>query len=170
MKVPKLILTVGLIVFLTAPAQAMERIEGGFDWDPLYFTCLDDTLYGTVYYTLLSHKVNTPSGVAHTIESYFGTGYIYSPETMRTWTQRFAIPIISHNMTLHQGETFMVQDHEVFIPDQPGDPLFFIEQMYKFTVNANGELVVEMMYPDPDTVWPDDYARCVGTGKNSKRK
>lgn len=172
MKVPRLIIAAALFTCLSAPAHAMQRIEESFDWPGFYFTCLDDTLYGTVTYTLLSHEVNTPSGVAHTISSFFGTGIIYSPSTLRTWTQRFAIPWL-HTMTLHQGETSMIQDHEVYIPDQPGDPLFFIEQSYKFTVNANGELVVDLNNtPDPGdgTVFPDDYTRCVGTGKTSKHK
>ena len=168
MKVPRLIFAASLSVFLITPAQAMQRIEDSFDWIGLYFTCLDDTLYGTVNYTLLSHEVNTPSGVTHTIGSFYGTGYVYSPETMRTWTQRFAIPIVG-TVKLHAGETYMVNDHEVYIPDDPHDPLFFIEQSYRFTVNANGELTVEIAHPGPDTVWPDDYARCVGTGKESKR-
>jgi len=167
MKIPRLIIAVALLIFLTAPAQAMERIEGGFDWDPLYFTCLDDTLYGTVHYTYMYQEVNTPSGVAHTISNYIGTGYNYSPETMRTWTHRFVFP---STFTVHQGETSMLMGHEVFIPDDPHDPVFFIEQSYKFTINANGELVVDMVHPDPGTVWPDDYARCVGTGKESKHK
>jgi hypothetical protein len=169
MKVQRLMLVGALFMFLAAPAQAMEQIEDSFDWPGFYLTCLDDTLYGTVYYTLHSHEVNTPSGVAHTIGSFYGTGAIYSPETLRTWTQRFAIPIIG-TVTIHQGETYMYTDHEVYIPDQPGEPLFFIDQSYKFTVNANGELVVELIHPDPDTVWIDDYARCVGIGKESRHK
>jgi hypothetical protein len=169
MKVQRLLLTASLFIILTAPAQAMERIEVSFDWPGFYFTCLDDTLYGTVTYTLLSHEVNTPSGVAHTIESFFGTGFIYSPETLRTWTQRFAIPGTSRAMTINEGETYFWVDHEVYIPDDPHDPLFFIELSYKFTVNANGELVVNLdNWSNPD--FPDYYTRCVGTGKESKRK
>ena len=167
MKISRLIIAAALLIFLTAPAQAMEREEGGFDWPGFYFSCLDDTLYGTVHYTAMSHEVNTPSGVAHTVSNFIGTGYIYSPETMRTWTQRFAFP---STMTVHKGETYMLIGHEVYIPDDPHDPVFFLEQTYKLTVNANGELVVDLTYPDdPDAVFPDDYSRCVGTGKASRK-
>ena len=168
MKMPRLILGAALFIFLTAPAQAMERIEDSFEWNDgngFYFTCLDDTLYGTVYYTLRSHVVTTPSGVVHSLENYYGTGIVYSPATGGTWTQRFAIPIVG-TVALHQGETFMVQDHEVYIPDRPRDPVFFLPTSYKVTVNANGDLVVEMVKPDEDTVWPDDYVRCVGKKAN----
>lgn len=164
MKVPRLILAAALLVFLAAPAQAMQRKGESFDWPGFYFTCLDDTPYGTVTCTLLSHEVSTPSGVVHKIESFYGTGIIYSPETLRTWTQRFAIPSVE-TMKVHQGETSMLHSHEVYIPDQPGDPLFFIEMSYQLTVNANGDLVVNLNnIPDDGdgTVFPDDYARCVG--------
>lgn len=161
MTVARRILAAALLILLAAPAQAIERIEDSFDWPGFYFTCLDDTLYGTINYTLLSHEVNTPSGVGHKIESYFGTGFIYSPETLRTWTVRFAIPGTSHTMTFNEGETYFFNDHELYVPDDPHDPLFFIEMSYKFTVNANGELVVELDdWSDPD--FPDHYTRCVG--------
>lgn len=143
--------------------RGIHQEDWSFDWpdDGFYFSCLNDTLYGTVYVTTRSHSFETPSGVVHLVESFFGTGYIYSKTTGRTWTQRFAIP---GTMSAKVGNGTVVQwvDNENYIPDEPGGQHFFIRVTYKLTVNANGDLVVERERPEGAAVFPDDYSRCTG--------
>ena len=144
--------------------RGITQEEWSFDWpdEGFYFSCLNDTLYGTVYVTTRSHAFETPSGVVHLVEGFFGTGHIYSLTTGRTWTQRFAIPGTA-SMKVGQGQTVQWEDNENYIPDQPGGQHFFIRATYKLTVNANGNLVVERAVPEGALVFPDDYSRCAGS-------
>jgi len=142
--------------------KGAQRIEDSFDWpeNGFYIECLNDFLTGTVYYTLLSHEVETPSGKVHIISSFFGTGHIYSLTTGETWTQKFSIAQV---IKVGPGEVINVQDREKYMPDDPHGTVFFMEYVYKITVNANGELVVYRETPITD--FPSDISRCAGKGK-----
>ena len=141
-----------------------QKIEGSFDWPEqgFYFSCLNDFLSGTVFYTIVSHEVETPSGNVHMISSYFGTGHIFSLTTGETWTQKFSFPGV---FKVGRGETVMIQGREKFIPDDPHGTVFFIEQWFKVTVNANGELKVFRDSSPLGIDFPSDVSRCAGKGK-----
>jgi hypothetical protein len=138
-----------------------QHIEGSFDWpaEGFYFSCLNDYLTGTVFYTIVSHTVETPSGNVHMITNFFGTGHIYSLTTGETWTQKFSFPEI---FKVLPRENTMIQGREKFIPDDPHGTRFFIEQWYKVTVNANDELVVYRDSTPIGTDFPSDVSRCAG--------
>jgi hypothetical protein len=136
-----------------------QKIEDSFNWpeDGFYISCLNDYLSGTVFYTMLLHTVETPSGNVHMVQSFFGTGHIYSLTTGETWTQKFSIPGV---LKVGPGETVILQDREKYIPDDPHGTVFFIEGALKITVNANGELKVLRDSFTPD--FPEDATRCAG--------
>ena len=151
------------VAFAKSP-HGITHEEWSFDWpdEGFYFSCLNDTLNGTIDVTTRSHVFETPSGVVHVVEGFFGTGHVYSQTTGRTWTVRFAIPGTA-SMKVGKGQTVQWEDNENYIPDEPGGQHFFIRATYKLTVNANGDLVVERATPDGALVFPDDYTRCVGS-------
>ena len=161
--VAKLGVALGTAVMLMVSASAVgggkgaQHIEDSFDWPEqgFYIPCLNDHLSGTVYYRMLSHTVETPSGNVHMIQSFHGTGHIYSLTTGETWTQKFSIPQV---IKVGPGETVNVQDREKYIPDDPHGTVFFIELWLKITVNANGELKVFR----EELNFPAEGIRCAG--------
>jgi hypothetical protein len=144
--------------------KGAQRVEGSFDWpeEGFYFECLNDHLSGTVFYTVLMHTVETPSGNIHMIENFFGTGHIYSLTTGETWTQKFSIPV---NTKIGPGEHFVMRASEKYLPDDPHGTVFFIERWTTIIVNANGELKVLRDNQGPDIDFPSDVSRCAGKGK-----
>jgi hypothetical protein len=155
------LLSVGLAS--AGPPNGIQQTEWSFDWpdEGFYIPCLDDTLNGTINVTTRSHSFETPSGNVHMIESFYGTGYVFSKTTGNTWVVHFAIPV-NGNMKVDQGETSMFVDRENYIPDEGNGRHFFIEWWFNLTVNANGELKVAREVPPPGSIFPDDYTRCVG--------
>ena len=153
------LLVAGLAV--AGQSRGIQHEEWSFDWpeEGLYFSCLNDTLNGTIDVIIRSHSFETPSGVSHIVEGFFAVGQVFSKTTGRTWTARGSIP---GSFKLGKGETALRVDIENYIPDSPGGQHFFIRMTYKLTVNANGELVVERSVPADALVFPDDYSRCVG--------
>ena len=164
-KTAKLAVVFSATAILLASAAAIggpngaQKFEDSFNWPEqgFYISCLNDYLSGTVFYTMVSHTVETPSGNVHMIQSFFGTGHIYSLTTGETWTQKFSIPQV---FKVGPGETVNVQDREKFIPDDPHGTVFFIEAGLKITANANGELVVLRDPFTPNS--PEDLTRCAG--------
>ena len=148
------------------PPNKIQHQEWSFDWieEGWYIPCLNDTLNGTVYVTTRSHSFETPSGTVHVIESFFGTGHIYSKITWNTWTQRVSIPINS-NVVLGKGQTYKYIDRNHYIPNEGDGRHFIMAGTYFLSVNANGELKVEREVPTPGSAFPDDYARCMGYDK-----
>jgi hypothetical protein len=143
------------------PPNGIEQVEGSFDWpeEGWYVPCLNDTLHGTVYYTMRAHSFDTPSGNSHWIESFYGVGYIYSKTTGNTWTQRFKFPI-NGNVKLGKGETYKLLATLVYVPDEGDGPLWFEEFSVMIVVNANGELKVER--ESPPGLDFGDRTRCAG--------
>lgn len=157
------VLTVAALSANAGPPNGVQQVEGSFDWpeEGWYIPCLNDTLNGTVYYTVLSHYFETPSGNYHYIESFYGVGYIYSKTTGNTWTQRFKFPI-NGNVILGKGETSRYKGSLVYVPDEGDGRVWFTEQSYILVVNANGELKVERESPPPGSEFVADYTRCAG--------
>ena len=173
-KTPKRgMLTCGMLMLSAAgvaaagPPKGIQHYDWSFEWFPegIYVPCLNDTLTGMVYVTTRSHSFETPSGTVHMVESFFGTGYVYSNTTGNSWSLRFAIPITG-NVVLGKGETYNVAQNENYVPDVGDGRHWFYASNYKLTVNANGELVVERSVPPDDGEWQmGDYTRCVGNDK-----
>lgn len=164
----KSLVSVTILLLMAGVASAgapngIQHIEESFDWPEqgFYIPCLDDTLNGTIHYTLRTHSFQTPSGTAHMIESFYGIGYIFSKTTGNTWIVRFAIPI-NGNSKIEQGQNYKLVQRENYIPDEGNGRHFFIESWYNLNVDANGELKVEREVPAASSVFPDDYTRCVG--------
>jgi hypothetical protein len=120
-----------------------------------YVPCLGENIAGVEHITGTYHEVVTPSGTYHLLDNWKFWGEWTGLVTGRTWVSQGLSP---YQDNIGPGYAGQWVSKIKYTPLDGDGPIFFWENEFKITVNANGELVVDRSF-NPN---PEELTRCVG--------
>jgi hypothetical protein len=141
---------------IAAEPRGMQTYEFPFETD-VYVPCLNEYVHDFELITVRSHEFVTQAGAYHWVSNLQSDMTLVGADTDRTWSG-VAIARGPLNVKIGKGEVDQWVVRAVLKPGATGGPMLHLERHYKFTVNANGELVVDR--PESPI---DEWIRCVDT-------
>ena len=121
----------------------------------VYVDCLGENIAGVEHIRGAYHEVFTPSGIYHLLDNWKFSGELTGLVTGRTWVAKGVSPFQAN---VGPGQAAQWLSKIVYKPLSGDGPIFFYENEFKVTVNANGELVVDR----PFNTNVEELFRCAG--------
>ena len=127
-----------------------------------YFSCLGEQIEFEGVISVRLQEFETPSGVYHFVAMDKANFFAYGVQTGRVWVT----PAFHRNtsQTVKKGEAFKYVSRDHYLPVEGDGPRWRFDHEWKFTINANGELVTEHgdAWLDFPNAPPDSAVRCLG--------
>jgi hypothetical protein len=123
---------------------------------PFYIPCVGEYVINYIYGEARYHLFQTSSGTVHFIDQWFVKSYLVSQDSDKVWLGYGNAPL-EFNAKLEQGAVRQWVSHGRFVPVEGHGAELISQNTWKFTVNANGELVMLN-----DETPPEQVFRCVG--------
>lgn len=157
---PRMMVLSALAMIVAGSAMAgeprgMQRFSFETTWTPEYYPCLGEYLTFNVFVEVTLHEFVSPSGVYH-FAGHTDEHYLATAPSGREWVGRGAY---SEALSGNKGATDRFGRRMVLKPTTDDTPMFLFNFQWKWTVNANGELVVERV-PSPE-----DAVKCLPNRK-----
>jgi len=118
-----------------------QVLEFEFDNPPIYVDCINEVVTRHVVVESRYHEFETPSGTFHILDKWQYSAYHVGTTTGRVWVGEGVSPF-QLNTKLEQGAVQQWVSTGKFIALGEQAPVYLYKDTFKFTVNANGELVV----------------------------
>ena len=163
MRTNRNLLTIASLCVLTVWASSayanngIQRLEDELSFPAVYIACLGETVKFEIKRSISFHIFVTPSGNFHLLDNWKLTYMLTGNSTQRTWYARGGSPF---QQNVGPGETVQYTANVVAKPLTGDGPKFKFHENFKVTVNANGELVVNMW--NFDGVDPSEHWQCFG--------
>jgi hypothetical protein len=134
--------------------RPIERENG-----PFYMPCLGEEVINYVFGEARYHIFQTSSGTQHFIDMWLVKSFLVGQDTGTVWLG-YANSPLEFNAKLEQGAVRQWVVHWRFVPDGGHGTEVVGQNTWKYTVNANGELVMLNDETPSEDVW-----NCVGPEK-----
>ena len=137
--------------------NGIQRFEQDITVPAFYVACLGETIKFEINLSISFHAFETPSGKFHLLDHWKLTYLFTGNDSGRTWYGRGVSPF---QQNVGPGETVQFTTNVHANPLTGDGPKFRFHENLKVTVNANGELVVDMY--DLDGVDLSEAWQCIG--------
>ena len=157
-KISVVILAAAFVALLgsSAVAKSMwQTVEFDEPVDIGYVGCLGEELAGHVWFNVRYREFETASGNFHYIEYWTWDSELVGQATGRVWLGKGKSP---GSFQTVKGEVGQWTSKELAIPVVGEGPRLRYNQIFKYTVNANGDLKVFSAPPENLS----DWFRCLG--------
>jgi hypothetical protein len=154
----KLISTAVFAILLGSSSLAVaksgwEIYEFTDSWSE-YVNCLGEYVDEDFTFTVKFREFETPSGTYHYVESWSWIGTWVGETTGRVWLEEGFSP---GAFIVAKGEVGQYTGHAKIIPVEGDGPKLLYNRIFKYTINANGDMTVFLESPAPGI-----EARCLG--------
>ena len=129
-----------------AASNGIQHYEFGDTYPFVYIECLGETVKFEFSVYGSGHVFETASGNFHVLDRWKFTVMMTGNDTGRTW---YGGGPSTYTDNVGPGETLQWTANYKAKPLTGDGPILRVRDTYKLTVNAEGELVVEMGYSEP---------------------
>jgi hypothetical protein len=137
-----------------AVAKSGWQIDEFSDSWSEYVSCLGEFVTEDFSFTVKFREFETPSGTYHYVESWSWIGTWVGHDTGRVWIEQGHSP---GAFVVAKGEVGQYTGHAKVIPVEGDGPELRYNRIFKYTINANGDMTVFLESPPPGI-----QARCLG--------